>query len=48
MEDKTLENLLQYIQGVPKYRTHFVIFLGSGECTEEFLTFIQQPWKFAT
>ena len=26
----------------------FVIFWGSGTRTEEFLTFIQQPWKFAT
>ena len=26
----------------------FVIFSGSGARTEEFLTFIQQPWKFAT
>ena len=26
----------------------FVIFSGSGARTEERLTFIQQPWKFAT
>ena len=26
----------------------FVIFSGSGARTEELLTFIQQPWKFAT
>ena len=43
-------NLIAYtVQGVPKCWAHFVfvIFLGSGACTEELLTFIQQPWKFA-
>ena len=38
------------IQGVPKVSLDFVfvIFSGSGARTEELLTFIQQPWKFAT
>ena len=38
------------IQGVPYVRLHFVFanFSGSGAGTEELLTCIQQPWKFAT
>ena len=38
------------VQGVPYHWAHFlfVIFSGSGAHTEEFLTFNQQPWKFAT
>ena len=38
------------VQGVPQYCSHFVfvIFPGSGARTEELLTFIQQPLKFAT
>ena len=41
---------LYYLQGVPLVRLDFVFanFLGSGARTEELLTFIQQPWKFAT
>ena len=46
----------QYFQQIGTYRVShiiaptmfFVIFSGSGACTEELLTFIQQPWKFAT
>ena len=38
------------LPGVPQYCFHFVfvIFSGSGARTEELLTFIQQPFKFAT
>ena len=38
------------LQGVPKVSSHFVFAIcsGSGARTEELLTFIQQPWKFAT
>ena len=38
------------VPGVPQYCFHFVfvIFSGSGARTEELLTFIQQPLKFAT
>ena len=38
------------IQGVPKHWADFVfvIFSGSRAHTGELLTFIQQPWKFAT
>ena len=41
---------LYYLQGVPLVRLDFVFanFLGSGARTEELLTTIQQPWKFAT
>ena len=39
-----------YLQGVPKVSLDFVfvIFSGSGAHTEKLVTFVQQPWKFAT
>ena len=49
-EDFTVGLLLVVLPGVPQYCFHFVfvIFSGSGARTEKLLTFIQQPWKFAT